>query len=954
VTDRLGQQFGNYRLVSLLGQGGYAEVYLGQHVRLNQQAAIKVLHAHLTEQEAEHFQQEAQTIATLVHPGIVRVFDYDVQEGVPFLVIDYAPNGTLRRRYPKGSLVPLPVIVSSVKQVADALQYAHEHKFIHRDVKPENMLVGRRQEVLLSDFGIATIAHNTSSLSTNAEGTSGTLMYMAPEQIEGHPRPASDQYALGVVVYEWLCGERPFEGSVSELIAQHLSMPPLPLRERVPTIPPEVEQVVLRALAKDPKARFASIVDFAQALEQGSQHALTPTGQLASEQHALSPAAAMSYDTVAVAPSEPAQPIETTPSTDLPVGALESTVYPNSAARHGLDTPQSGATSETPQREQVVAPTAAVVSPPREPTMPVHPKARRVSRTMAVVLIGLAVLVVAGGILGSVSLLARFGVIGTHSGASTAAVRGGTWTDEFFADPDSLIPNNGDLYSISGMIDQALYLPLFYSDAQGYMYPGAATVVPSLQNRGISADANTWTFHLKPHLAWSDGAPYDARDVDFTWKLWANPKFGIPSPLGLTLISSTEVSADHLSITFHLTQPYAPFLALWVDGVQAPLPAHHFSQVAPETIFNSPDNFNPQVVSGPFMMAESLPSDHYTLVRNPRYYRAGEGLPYLDKVIFRVGTVGANEDSLLKDLQSSTIDSAWFLDPEKVQQYQRLPHYTLISTPTSADFEAIYFNFHNKILASHPEVRQAMAMAIDHQALIHEARHGLAQDLCTDHGTALHPGFDTYAYCPRFDTVAANKLLDDNGWVKGPEGVRAKGGQRLEFEYSTTTIGGWRDATEAIVQRNFMAIGIKLDIQNYLKAAFFGPFLSGGRASPPTGAIAGRYDIAEWDNNWIYDPDDSYLLACDQFPPQGQNYTFYCNHALDTLYGQELASLDPGVRGVIFYHIHQIYLTEIPFIVLFSPTNLAIVHKGTHNYQISPFEGGTINIWEWWCDGGKC
>src|SRR5712691_11285066 len=173
VADRLGQQFGNYRLVRLLGQGGYAEVYLGQHLRLNQQAAIKVLHAHLTEAEAEHFYQEAQTISTLVHPSIIRVFDYDVQDGVPFLVMDYAPNGSLRTRYPKGSLVPLPQIVSSVKQVAAALQYAHERKFIHRDVKPENMLVGRQQEVLLSDFGLAVLAHSTGSLS--AQEAVGTL-----------------------------------------------------------------------------------------------------------------------------------------------------------------------------------------------------------------------------------------------------------------------------------------------------------------------------------------------------------------------------------------------------------------------------------------------------------------------------------------------------------------------------------------------------------------------------------------------------------------------------------------------------------------------------------------------------------------------------------------------------------------------------------------------------------
>jgi serine/threonine protein kinase len=211
-------------------------------------------------------------------------------------------------------MVPLPVILSSVKQVADALQYAHEQKFIHRDVKPENMLLGRRQEVLLSDFGIATIAHSTSSLNVGAEGTSGTLAYMAPEQIEGHPRPASDQYALGVVVYEWLCGERPFEGSASEVMAQHLSVPPLPLHERVPAIPAEVEQVVLRALAKDPKARFASMKDFAEALEQASQRVLSSTAKHSYERPAFESVDAKGYDTVPVEPGQSKLQTELTPS----------------------------------------------------------------------------------------------------------------------------------------------------------------------------------------------------------------------------------------------------------------------------------------------------------------------------------------------------------------------------------------------------------------------------------------------------------------------------------------------------------------------------------------------------------------------------------------------------------------------------------------------------------------
>src|SRR6266704_3569631 len=265
MADRVGQQLGNYHLVSLLGQGGYAEVYLGQHVRFDMQAAIKVLHAHLSVKEAERFQQEAETIAKLAHPAIVRVLDFDVQDGAPFLVMDYAPNGSLRRRHPAGEVVPLAQIVSYVKQVADALEYAHEHKVVHRDVKPENMLLGRREEVLLSDFGIATVAHSTGSLS--AEAAVGTFAYMAPEQIQGHPRPASDQYALGVTVYEWLCGERPFSGSFTELVAQHLWQSPPPLHDRTPAIAPVVEQVVLGALAKDPKQRFATVAAFAEALE---------------------------------------------------------------------------------------------------------------------------------------------------------------------------------------------------------------------------------------------------------------------------------------------------------------------------------------------------------------------------------------------------------------------------------------------------------------------------------------------------------------------------------------------------------------------------------------------------------------------------------------------------------------------------------------------------------------
>src|SRR5213080_635242 len=157
MIDRVGQQLGNYRLSRLIGHGGFAEVYLGEHIHLNTQAAIKVLQIRLTGSNLEQFRNEARTIASLVHPNIVRVLDFGLEDNIPFLVMDYAPNGTLRQRHPKGSVLPLATVVDYVRQVADALQYAHNIKVIHRDIKPENMLLGRNNEVLLSDFGIATI-----------------------------------------------------------------------------------------------------------------------------------------------------------------------------------------------------------------------------------------------------------------------------------------------------------------------------------------------------------------------------------------------------------------------------------------------------------------------------------------------------------------------------------------------------------------------------------------------------------------------------------------------------------------------------------------------------------------------------------------------------------------------------------------------------------------------------
>src|SRR5437588_8047184 len=203
------------------------------------------------------------------------MLDFSFQDQTTLLVMEYTPNGTLRTQHPKGTRLSLEQVVSYVKQIAPALDYAHQQRVIHRDVKPENMLLNTNDEVVLSDFGIAVVQHSLGSLST--QNPAGTPLYMAPEQIKGKPTAASDQYALGVLVYEWLVGEPPFRGSLFEVYSQHLHQSPPSFRDRLPELPPAWEDAVSGALAKAPPARFVAVQAFATVLWEV---ALAPESQL--------------------------------------------------------------------------------------------------------------------------------------------------------------------------------------------------------------------------------------------------------------------------------------------------------------------------------------------------------------------------------------------------------------------------------------------------------------------------------------------------------------------------------------------------------------------------------------------------------------------------------------------------------------------------------------------------
>jgi eukaryotic-like serine/threonine-protein kinase len=260
-----------YTLVELLGNGGMAEVYLARDNSLGREVALKVLREQYTDDEefVERFRREAMSAAALNHPGIVQVYDRGRSEdGTFYIVMEYVPGGTLKERIKDERNLAPREAAEIASQVADALAVAHHRGVVHRDVKPQNVLLTASGEAKVSDFGIARAASSKTMTQTNS--VLGTLSYMSPEQVRGdRVGPASDLYSLGVVLYEMLAGELPYRGDDPIATAmKHLDEPPRNPRETNPAVPEELGALVVKLLAKDPEGRYASAASLSEDLRR--------------------------------------------------------------------------------------------------------------------------------------------------------------------------------------------------------------------------------------------------------------------------------------------------------------------------------------------------------------------------------------------------------------------------------------------------------------------------------------------------------------------------------------------------------------------------------------------------------------------------------------------------------------------------------------------------------------
>jgi serine/threonine protein kinase len=279
MLNLIGQCLGQYEIVALLGKGGTAAVYRARQLTIKREVAVKVIKPDLAETEgfARRLEREAETIAALSHRHIVRLFDYGQHGEVVYLVMELLTGGSLSEQIKRG---PLPPESTNhiLGEIASALDFAHRRGVIHRDLKPQNVLFDEDGSAVLTDFGLAKLLHGTTAL-TQSGAVMGTPTYMAPEQWRAEPLDArTDVYALGNILFEMLTGRPPFiADTLFTMLHLHVNEPPPPMRSVNPAVPYRIEQVVKKALAKDPAQRFDSAPALADAFRAALQSTEAPT-----------------------------------------------------------------------------------------------------------------------------------------------------------------------------------------------------------------------------------------------------------------------------------------------------------------------------------------------------------------------------------------------------------------------------------------------------------------------------------------------------------------------------------------------------------------------------------------------------------------------------------------------------------------------------------------------------
>jgi peptide/nickel transport system substrate-binding protein len=515
----------------------------------------------------------------------------------------------------------------------------------------------------------------------------------------------------------------------------------------------------------------------------------------------------------------------------------------------------------------------------------------------------------------------------TEGSAQHGAGRANAWTMPHVltisdgGDVTTLNPHLSTFASVANLSEMTMAW-LVKWDEHNQPYPELATAVPTQSNGGVSKDGLTITYHIRKGVKWADGAPFDADDVVFSTAVVNNPANN--EAARFDQIAKVD-EPDKFTVVYHLKKPYSPATVSFFSSCCANpslLPKHLLAKYP--NINDVPYNALP-VGIGPFKFARWDRSKQVVLVANPLYWR---GRPKLNTIVYKIVP---DRDALLAQLAAHHVDMWYQFSGAYLARIQELPAYSVFRQPSYA-YSHYDFNLTHAAV-SDPVVRQALRLALNRQAIVDKVEHGVGvvQDSVTPKTAPYFVDVGTTPY----DPAKANALLDQAGWARGADGIRAKNGVTLQLNVATRSGTPEIDKQLELVGDDWKQIGVALTVRRYPPAQMFAPADKGGIVNGDS------WDVITF--AWAADPigDYSSIYGCNAFPPAGQNDLRWCNKtaqsAMDALgehYEQSQRTADVNVFA-------QEFVKDVPSIVSFLRVDLFAYNKDLKNYRpnnLTPFD----------------
>jgi peptide/nickel transport system substrate-binding protein len=496
------------------------------------------------------------------------------------------------------------------------------------------------------------------------------------------------------------------------------------------------------------------------------------------------------------------------------------------------------------------------------------------------------------------------------------------------SEPDSL---NVEIGNQQIDVDLSMFWAgyLLNFDDRNRFVPELATEEPTLRNGGILSDGKTIVYHLRRGVRWQDGAPFTADDVIFSYRAVMNPRNNVNSRTGYDIIDRIEKKDDY-TVVVHLKRPWAPFVSSFftMSSTAYPiLPAHILAKYP--DINHVPFNEKP-IGTGPFKVVQW---QHGTLIRfvaNPDYWR---GPPKLKEIDYRPIP---DANTVLTELRTHEEDLDFVASESQVAELRAIGGDRVQLVPFNA-YSQYAFNLSNPILKD-LNVRRALVAATDRKAIIDDVTHGVELLGEGDQPSYL-PWFDPSIQTEPYDPALAKRLLDEDGWHPGRDGIRVKNGKRLVLTIAITTGSAAGASTAVLLQRWWHDVGVEVGVRTYVAPLMFGGYAAGGIVQ------TGKYDVAFYAWYSGVDPDDSTLFMCDQFPPGGQNTYHFCDRRLDAAERTALNTYDPVARKRAYDTIQQILVSQRPFLTLWFVRRVNVYNSDLKNFK--PAHAG-VEIWNPW------